>query len=189
MSKQDILDAAKSLLWRDGYASMSPRKVMDASGAGQGSLYHHFRSKAALAEAALDAIADELIASAELLFTTDLPPMDLIGAYLTLERDGLKGCRLGRLANETEVLGDPSLQARLHSYFVRIEALLSASLRAAQADGTLPASLNVADTAALLAASVQGGFLLSRAKADREDVARATRGAWALLQASQSTKR
>ncbi len=188
MSRQDILEAAKSLLWSDGYSAMSPRKVMDASGAGQGSLYHHFRSKGALAEAALDAVADELIEAAEAMFAETVAPLDRIKAYLLLERDGLKGCRLGRLANEAEVLGDPALRARLHRYFARIEDLLGASLRAAQADGTLPVSLDIDDLAAMLAASVQGGFLLSRAKADSAEVQRATRGAWTLLVAARNLR-
>ena len=39
----------------------SPRAIQDRAGVGQGSMYHHFRSKAALAQAAEERSAAELI--------------------------------------------------------------------------------------------------------------------------------
>ncbi|MGE4071049.1 MAG: TetR/AcrR family transcriptional regulator [Lysobacterales bacterium] len=181
MTKRAILDAAKTLLWEQGFESMSPRKVMDLSGAGQGSLYHHFRSKQDLADAALAEVESELLAVAARLFASDLAPLERIRAYLLLERNGLKGCRLGRLSNEGGVLGDEVLRGRLASYFSRIEEYLVAALDQAQRDGAFRIPLESRDVAAALAASVQGGFLLSRASADPQAITRATRGAWQML--------
>ncbi len=48
-TREHLVAAAKGLLWERGYAAMSPRAVLRASGAGQGSLYHHFAGKADLA--------------------------------------------------------------------------------------------------------------------------------------------
>lgn len=184
-----IVDAAKKLLWEQGYQSMSPRKVLDASGAGQGSLYHHFRSKRQLAEAALAEVEAELVASAEAIFSADRPPLERLRAYLFLERDGLKGCRLGRLANEAEVLNTPELQAVLSRYFVRLEALVGAAMAQAQAEGDLNASLAPEQVAAAVIATVQGGFLLSRALNDPHAIARATEGAWTLIESSATPTR
>ena len=181
MSRKRILDSAKALLWESGYESMSPRKVMDASGTGQGSLYHHFRTKALLADAALGEIVDELLAAADQQFAADREPLERIRAYLLHPRDGLKGCRVGRLANEQEVLAEPGLSAHLARYFRAIEAHLLQALSAAQTAGQLPNALSAAELATLLAASVQGGFALSRATADAQAVTRATHGAWAML--------
>ena len=45
-SKRDkLIEATKSLLWEVGYESMSPKTILKRSGAGQGSLYHHFEGK------------------------------------------------------------------------------------------------------------------------------------------------
>lgn len=186
MSKTDILNAAKTLLWETGYQSMSPRKVMDASGAGQGSLYHHFRSKQDLAEAALDDIEQEMTAAAEALLGGSQAPMAKIKAYLLLERKGLKGCRLGRLANESEVIGEPGMRSRIAKYFVGVEALLARALRDAQQTDQLPQTLDVHDLACTLASVVQGGFLLSRILQDSEEISKATKGAMALVQAVQT---
>jgi TetR/AcrR family transcriptional regulator, transcriptional repressor for nem operon len=42
-SKRDaLLKSAKKLLWERGFEATSPRDIQDASGAGQGSFYHHF---------------------------------------------------------------------------------------------------------------------------------------------------
>ncbi len=181
MTRQAILDAAKKLLWLQGFEAMSPRDVMDESGAGQGSLYHHFRSKKDLAAAALDDIEKELTEKAQNTLGSGRAPLARIKAFLLQVRDGLKGCRLGRLANESAVLDDAELRARLDSYFRTVAALLAEALAEARRDGALPKRINVDDLATLLLASVQGGYVVSRATHDTDAVTRATRGAWSLL--------
>lgn len=181
MSKRAILDAAKRLLWKDGYEAMSPRRVMDTSGAGQGSLYHHFKSKQALADAALAEIEDELLAAATAIFSPERAPLARIKSYLMLERNGLEGCRLGRLANETQVLDDVALRARLSRYFARIENCLEDALLVAQDENLLQTKIDCREVAVAIAACVQGGFVLSRARADAGEITRATRGAWRMV--------
>jgi AcrR family transcriptional regulator len=181
MSKTEIIDAAKALLWEGGYESMSPRKVMDASGAGQGSLYHHFRSKKQLAEEALAEIEKEMTTAAESLFSSRRRPLAQIESYLKLERNGLKGCRLGRLGNEQEVVEDKDLRQSLTRYFQRVEELLVTALQAAQEAGELSGRFWAPEVAAALIAIVQGGFVLSRASNDPNAIERATNGAWIML--------
>ena len=66
MSKREaIVQAAKDLMWEEGYEAMSPRDVLQRSGAGQGSLYHHFRGKRDLAAQALWELNAELRAVAD----------------------------------------------------------------------------------------------------------------------------
>ena len=98
--REAIVAAAKALLWERGYEATSPRDVLDRSGAGQGSLYHHFSGKREVAAAALAEMAEEEIAAIDRLFAPDSPPLDRVHAYLTRERQALRGCRLARLANE-----------------------------------------------------------------------------------------
>ena len=54
-----------TLLWERGYVGTSPRAILDRAGVGQGSLYHHFDGKPAIALAAVEASAAELTAKAE----------------------------------------------------------------------------------------------------------------------------
>lgn len=167
---------------------MSPRTVMAESGAGQGSLYHHFRSKQQLAAAALAEVSAELTEIAESLFASATPPMDRLSAYLLLDRNGLKGCRLGRLANEVDVLATPGLRAPIAAYFARLEALVRVAVSEAQAAGSLDPTLDAEAVSAAVVAAVQGGFLLSRASQDAAAIDRATKGAWALLASAAPRK-
>ena len=66
-SKRDqLVEATKELLWEVGYEAMSPRDIQERSAARPGSLYHHFPSKLAIAEAALEEAAADQRSFAEL---------------------------------------------------------------------------------------------------------------------------
>lgn len=180
-SRRRLLDAAKQLLWERGFEATSPRAVLAESGVGQGSLYHHFPTKKALAEAALEETADDLIAAAEaILADSSRPPLERLRDWLTRPRAGLKGCRLGRLAGEPEVF-DAALHGPLDRYFERVRALAADCLRAAKVHRQIPAELDESSVAAALVAAIQGGFVLSRAIGEDDAVNQATAGAMALL--------
>src|SRR2546423_6861955 len=109
MSNRDaIVQAAKDLLWEEGYEAMSPRHVIERSGAGQGSLYHHFKGKRDLAGQALLEVSAELRAIADRVFNhQERPPLQRVGRFLdALSRDPLKGCRAGRLAVDSSIEDD-----------------------------------------------------------------------------------
>lgn len=183
--REDIIEATKSLLWQHGYESMSPRMVLDASGAGQGSLYHHFKGKKGLAIAALDEIEAEMRDSATAILTGPEPALERIHYYLTQKRDGTKGCRLGRLATERSIT-DEELRAPVARYFKHVEALLATVLEEAMREGALRTDVPPARLATTLVAVVQGGFLLSRIHASGRPMKEATAGAAAMLTALET---
>lgn len=59
--RQDILDAARQLFVRDGYESVSMRKIADKVEYSPGTLYLHFRDKAEI----LDCLCEETFAKLE----------------------------------------------------------------------------------------------------------------------------
>ena len=179
-ARERLLAAAKSLLWERGFESMSPRAVLDRSGVGQGSLYHHFRSKADLAGTALEAIGREFATSARRELGSERgTPLGRIRRYLAVERDGLAGCRFGRLTPETSI-ADPRLRDPIAAYFIELESLLAHNIVAAQQAGELP-PLDADALARTIAATVQGGYVLARALQDGAEMRRATAGLAALL--------
>ena len=181
--KSSLRDAAKRLLWEKGYASMSPRQILDASGAGQGSLYHHYRGKADLAADALSEIQTEMSSLVSAIFDPGKAPLDRVRDYLLLKRNGLKGCRMGRLANEAEVLELPELREPIARYFEHVKRLIVQALKEAKSAGSINRSTDAVAIATAIVATVQGGFLLSRAQSDAEQIRLATRGALAMLEA------
>jgi AcrR family transcriptional regulator len=67
-AREEILDAAAELFTTHGYASTSTRKIADAVGVRQASLYHHFATKDDILEALLTGTVDRpLRLAAELI--------------------------------------------------------------------------------------------------------------------------
>jgi len=195
-ARDSLLAAAKALLWQVGYEAMSPRRVLAAAGAGQGSLYHHFAGKAALAAAALAEVEAEMTAGLEAHFDGAADPLGAVRGFIDLPFDPLKGCRLGRLANEAAIAdpeaADPALRAPLDRFFVRARRRLAEALRQAAAgrrpdpepDAEMPDAEMLAG--AILAA-IQGGFVLSRIHQAETPMRQAQAGAHALLDAAFPT--
>ncbi|GJD47467.1 putative HTH-type transcriptional regulator YxaF [Methylobacterium crusticola] len=180
--REAIVEAAKALLWERGYEATSPRDVLARSGAGQGSLYHHFPGKREVAAAALAEMAAEEIGAVDALFGAPAPPLARVRAYLTREREALRGCRLARLANEA-AMEEPALRAPVAAYVGRIQAALRGCLEEARAAGTLAATVEPGSLAALLIAAVEGGYVLARVHWDPGAMRAALDGAVQVLDA------
>lgn len=192
-TRSSLLDAAKALLWELGYEAMSPRRVLAAAGAGQGSLYHHFAGKAALAAAALAEVEAEKNAALDALFDGAPEPLAAVRAFIDLPFDPLKGCRLGRLANEAAIAdpdrADPALRAPLERFFTRARRRLAEALRQAAVERRLEPAPDTEMLAGAILAAIQGGFVLSRIHQDERPMRQAQAGAHALLEAAFTTGR
>ena len=179
-TREHLVAAAKELLWERGYEATSPRAILERSGAGQGSLYHHFASKADLAAAALQEVADEMCKKNDPILHSDKPALERIREYLLMPREELRGCRIGRMTQE-QVIAQDNLRDPVVAYFTYVEQELAEVLAQAQQEGTLRESVNTADLAATIIAIVQGGYVLARAFQDPERMHQAIRGALALI--------
>jgi TetR/AcrR family transcriptional regulator, transcriptional repressor for nem operon len=182
-TKQNLIDAACDLLWERGYEGTSPAAILERSGAGQGSLYHHFHGKADLAAAAL---AESVRAYAprtdeQLNLAEPGSAIDHLCAYLAAPREVLRGCRFGRLANEPAVLADATVLAPIQGYFTDAAERLTKMIVAGQAAGEISQAIAAPDLALTLLAVVQGGYVLSRISGDAANMERAAQGAIALL--------
>jgi AcrR family transcriptional regulator len=186
VSKRDeIVRAAKDLIWEEGYEAMSPRDVLERSGAGQGSLYHHFSGKLDLASQALWEVHAELREFADRVFGhPERPPLERVRRFLdVLSRDPLKGCRVGRVAAESSIEIDV-LRAPVAAWFEYVEGKLTAAFEEARAAGQLGPQVDPSELALTVTAVIQGGYLLARAHGDPGAMHRALAGAMALLEAS-----
>ena len=186
MSKRDaIVQAAKDLIWEEGYEAMSPRDVIERSGAGQGSLYHHFKGKRDLAGQALWEVNAELRAISDRVFShQERPPLERVRRFLdVLSRDPLKGCRVGRLAVESSI-EDDAIRAPVAAWFDYAEGKVKEALQEAQVGGQLREGVDPGDLALTLTALLQGGYLLARAHRDPAAMHRALAGGMALLEST-----
>lgn len=185
-AREQLTGAMAELLWERGYAATSPRDVMARAGVGQGSMYHHFSGKHELAVEALSAVADELLAKS-LVLEGEGSPLEQMKDYLTSPRPGTRGCRLGRMTQDPQVVLDAELIAVVANAFDTALGRWEQAINAALAAGELPECLVPSDLARTLAAIIQGGYVLARAKGDQEPMDAAIRGAVSLLDAAAAT--
>jgi AcrR family transcriptional regulator len=180
-SKRDqLVEATKELLWEVGYEAMSPRSIQERSAARPGSLYHHFPSKLAIAEEALQASAAEEIARLEEVFAVAKSPLHAVRDYLLFKRNVFQGCRLGRLVSEASIEQE-ELRQPVAAYFTAVRGHIERCLKQAQREGTFKAGLDAATLAVSLTALIQGGYVLARSFQDESLMASAAEGALALL--------
>lgn len=176
----------ESLLWDRGYAATSPRDVLNRAEVGQGSMYHHFSGKHELAVEALSVLAGQMTGESSVL-EGEGSPLERIKRYLALPRPGLRGCRMGRMTQDPEVVADPELIGIVAGAFDTMLGRWEQAIAAAIAAGELPASIVPAELARTLAAVIQGGYVLARAQQSQEPMDTAIRGAVGLLTALQGS--
>jgi TetR/AcrR family transcriptional regulator, transcriptional repressor for nem operon len=185
-AKERLIVAAQDLLWDRGYTGTSPKTIQRQADAGQGSMYHHFAGKHELARTAIERNAEQLRAEAERAFSAGGTPLEQIGAYLTRQRDVLRGCRIGRLAADPDVIAAADLREPLLDTFRWLEGRLAGLIEDGQAAGELASQLDPTTVAAAIVATVQGGYVLARAAADPEQFDRATSGLMTLLKGNMA---
>ncbi|CAJ62347.1 MULTISPECIES: TetR/AcrR family transcriptional regulator [Frankia] len=177
-----LVESTRVLLWERGYVGTSPRAIQAHAGVGQGSMYHHFDGKAALARAAIERTAAELRAAADAQLGADAPALARVEAYLRRERDVLRGCPVGRLTQDPDVMADAELRRPVEQTFTWLRARLGDVLAEGVAAGEL-VGLDAAVTAATIVAVLQGGYVLARAAGSGVPFAQAVDGLLALLAA------
>lgn len=186
-ARQSLIESARELLWDRGYAATSPRAVLDASGVGQGSMYHHFRGKEDLARACVDANGTEMRAQVEADLGGPGTPGDRLRRYLRRERDVMRGCRFGRLAQDPEVQRSEVLSGQVRGMFGWLVARLADVVREGQECGEFSPELDPAQIAAAVAAGLQGGYVLARAERSPAAFDDAIAGLLALIESARRT--
>ncbi|MEU6172998.1 TetR/AcrR family transcriptional regulator [Streptantibioticus parmotrematis] len=176
-----LIESTRELLWERGYVGTSPKAILQRSGAGQGSMYHHFTGKPDLALAAERRTVDEMRTTVDALLSGHGTARERIAVYLRRERDVLRGCPVGRLTMDPDVVASPELRAPVEELFTWLRGRLTALVAEGQASGEFAPGLDPADTAAAIAATLQGGYVLARASESVEPFDRAVSGILALL--------
>jgi len=90
-TRRAVLDAARSLFGRQGYAQTSVDEIADAALVTKGAVYHHFDGKKALFRAVYDEVEGDAQARALRAANPDKPPVDqmvaMMNAYLDAALD------------------------------------------------------------------------------------------------------
>jgi TetR/AcrR family transcriptional regulator, transcriptional repressor for nem operon len=177
------LEAAIACFWRRGYEATSVRDLADSMGISGPSLYNAFGDKRALFVAALERYLDHSTRARIKRLQDTLPPKKAARRFIeeiierSLSDRERRGCFLINSALEVAP-HDRELGALIADRLGEIEAFFCRSIKAAQADGTVPPDCSPADLARLLLGVLLGIRVLARSKPDRallEGVAGAAR--------------
>ncbi|MET9433329.1 TetR/AcrR family transcriptional regulator [Streptomyces sp. NPDC006551] len=180
-TSERLIEATRELLWERGYVGTSPKAIQQAAGAGQGSMYHHFAGKPDLALAAIRRTAEEMRAAAEAALATEGTAYARLEAYLLRERDVLRGCPVGRLTMDPDVVASEELRAPVDETLDWLRDRLAGVVQEGLEKGELAGPADPAELAAAIVATVQGGYVLARASGSSSAFDTAVRGLLALL--------
>ncbi|QWB27549.1 MULTISPECIES: TetR/AcrR family transcriptional regulator [Streptomyces] len=176
-----LIESTRELLWERGYVGTSPKAILERADAGQGSMYHHFKGKPDLALAAIRRTAEEMRATAEGVLDGPGTPYERVEAYLRRERDVLRGCPIGRLTMDPDVIASDELRAPVEETLDWIRGRIAGIVEEGKEQGQFSASLDGAEIAAAVVATVQGGYVLARASGSPAAFDAGVRGLLSLL--------
>lgn len=184
-TSERLIEATQDLLWERGYVGTSPKAIQEKAEAGQGSMYHHFAGKPDLALAAIRRTTERMCGVAEADLSGPATAVERIEAYLMREREALRGCPVGRLTQDPEIIASPELRRPVDEAFDWLRTRLAEVVAEGVRKGELDAALDPEDTAAAIAAAVQGGYVLARAAQSAEPFDHAVRGALGLIRTAR----
>ncbi|MFE5758193.1 TetR/AcrR family transcriptional regulator [Streptomyces massasporeus] len=176
-----LIESTRELLWERGYTGTSPKAILERADAGQGSMYHHFKGKPDLALAAIRRTAEEMRATAAGVLDGPGTPYERIEAYLRRERDVLRGCPVGRLTMDPDVIASPELRAPVDETLDWLRGRIAGIVEEGKAEGQFAPGLDAGEIAAAVVATVQGGYVLARASGSPAVFDAGVRGLLSLL--------
>lgn len=161
-TREALLKAAFSEIYRNGYQAASVDKILAHTGLTKGALYHHFRGKQPLGLAVLE---DLISAAIEGLFLAPLAdcedPVETLTQTIMAACEGLSddeiklGCPLNNLALEMSPVDEPFRQTICERYD-RWRQGIADALRRGQAAGRVRADVDAEASAAFVVGALAG---------------------------------
>jgi TetR/AcrR family transcriptional regulator, transcriptional repressor for nem operon len=168
-----LLDAALSLVRRQGWSATSVDQLCRMAGVTKGAFFHHFESKEALGAAAAghwDTVTAPLFANAD--YHDHADPLDRVIGYIDFRASIANGpleaftCFAGTTVQETFATSD-AIRAACGATIDAHAQTLVGDLRAAIEKYPPRVPVSAESLALYTQTVVQGGFVLSKAQGDR----------------------
>jgi TetR/AcrR family transcriptional regulator, transcriptional repressor for nem operon len=170
-TRQRIVELAAPVFNRQGYVGASMRDLVSATGLEKGGIYNHFGSKEQLALEAYDYAFSRVANALDRSQDGATDALDrltrMIRAFATFARKPAVsgGCPIMNTAIEADD-GKPELRDRAKQSMTLWHRLIGRIVKDGVARGTLAASTDPYELAALLTASLEGALMLSRLYGD-----------------------
>ena len=180
------LEAAIECFWQNGYEATSVRDLAEKMELSAPSLYNAYGDKRALYERALEHYLDQSARARIKRLEESLPPKQAVRQFIeeiirhSVNDPERRGCFLINSALEVAP-HDRELRVFVADRFAEIESFFHRSIKAAQAEGTVPQNRAAKDLARLLLGVLLGIRVLARSKPERALLEGVARPALALL--------
>jgi TetR/AcrR family transcriptional repressor of nem operon len=161
-----IVEAAAELMFVNGVAGSTLEQVRDEAGVSSSQIYHYFADKDSLVRAVIDYQNEAVVAPQEDAFAA----LDSVAALRAWRDEVIAhqarlscrgGCPIAALGTQLGEL-DHDARSGVSAGFHRWQAAIRQGFLGMQANGTLPAGVDVETLATAMLASLQGGLLLSQ---------------------------
>jgi TetR/AcrR family transcriptional repressor of nem operon len=175
-TKAGLLEAAQTLLLRQGFAATTVDQICAAAGLTKGSFFHYFKSKDALGEAVVEyfyAQQREQFARAGFLRLTD--PLARLHGLLDFTAQSVTGdektqsCLLGNLSQELSHT-HPRIRRKCEACFAGLSGAVAETLRQAKKQYRPKVDFDPESVATLFLSLFQGSRILAKARQDARPI-------------------
>lgn len=184
-TRDKLLDAAQALVLQQGFSATTVERVIDRAGVTKGTFFYHFATKDDLARALVDRWArwdhDTLESALARASELSKDPVQRLLILVGLLAEGAEqlsldepGCLFASYCYESGLFSDEVHQV-ISDGFARWQHALTEWIEAAAAARPPRAPVEVADVAALLVTTFEGGLILARISRDPDALARQLR--------------
>ena len=187
-TRQHILDIAKPIILDKGFTAVGLNQLLAAAAVPKGSFYHYFKSKETFGEALLDSYFENYEARLSALLQANGTSgaarlMTYWQGWLETQcGDDIEAkCLAVKLGSEVSDLSEP-MRLALQRGTDLVVARLAACIEEGRADGSLPRSLDAADSALTLYNLWLGATVMTKIRRDRSALEAAMRLTLQLLQ-------
>ncbi len=187
-TRQHILDIAKPIILDKGFTAVGLNQLLAAAAVPKGSFYHYFKSKETFGEALLDSYFENYEARLSALLQANGTSgaarlMTYWQGWLETQcGDDIEAkCLAVKLGSEVSDLSE-AMRLALQRGTDLVVARLAACIEEGRADGSLPTSLDAADSALTLYNLWLGATVMTKIRRDRSALEAAMRLTLQLLQ-------
>lgn len=167
-TRERLVDAAVVSVVEHGIGHLRIEEVLTAAGSSKSQMYHYFRDRDALIDAAVAHRCAEFLGQLAPAFAVVSSLHDLaemLERFVSDYASHLSGCPIGSLASELSTGPEPARRSVIEA-FDAWEGYLTAALQRVQANDEIDADHDPADLALALLVGLEGGMFLSQVRGD-----------------------
>jgi TetR/AcrR family transcriptional repressor of nem operon len=194
-ARERLMEAIAELIWTGSYGTTTIDQICDKAGVKKGSFYYFFKSKADLAEAAIEVEWAKYRAVLDGVFSASMAPLERLKNYCDMEyqhQAELKkqhgyvlGCPLCTLGAEVSTQ-ESALRRKVEEIMRKARSYLETAIRDAQAEKSVHVK-DAADAARIVYAYMEGLLTQARIQNNVELLKDMSRGIFMILGVKEKT--